>query len=159
VLDDLPLRGYPLQRLGHVLAELAQASAAARTRRRQHDAPARQMLGQRTAGRHAPLCHPQHKAAVTGRLLLSGNGLTYTYTAFNKPATITRGTASISFDHDPEHQRYYAQTGLSGVALYISGGGVLAERFAGFRERPAPSGAVSTSTLRSGNKANLGHER
>jgi hypothetical protein len=62
--------------------------------------------------------------------MLSGNGLTYTYTASNKPATITRGTASVSFDHDPEHQRY-AQTSLSGVTLYISGGGVLAERFAG----------------------------
>jgi RHS repeat-associated protein len=36
----------------------------------------------------------------------------------------------VSFDHDPEHQRY-AQTSLSGVTLYISGGGVLAERFAG----------------------------
>jgi RHS repeat-associated protein len=62
--------------------------------------------------------------------MLSGNGLTYTYTASNKPATITRGTASVSFDHDPEHQRY-AQTSLSGVTLYIAGGGVLAERFAG----------------------------
>jgi RHS repeat-associated protein len=62
--------------------------------------------------------------------MTSGNGLSVTYTAFNKPATITRGTASVSFDHDPEHQRY-AQTSLSGVTLYIAGGGVLAERFAG----------------------------
>jgi hypothetical protein len=36
----------------------------------------------------------------------------------------------VSFDHDPEHQRY-AQTSLSGVTLYIAGSGVLAERFAG----------------------------
>jgi hypothetical protein len=50
--------------------------------------------------------------------MLSGNGLTIAYTAFNKPATITRGTASVSFDHNPEHQRY-AQTSLSGVTLYI----------------------------------------
>ena len=62
--------------------------------------------------------------------MTSGNGLGITYTAFNKPATITRGTASVSFDHDPEYQRY-AQTNLSGVTLYIVGGGVLAERFAG----------------------------
>jgi hypothetical protein len=62
--------------------------------------------------------------------MLSGNGLTFTYTAFNKPASITRGTASVSFDHDPEHQRY-AQTSMSGVTLYISAGGVLAERFTG----------------------------
>jgi hypothetical protein len=46
--------------------------------------------------------------------MTSGNGLSVTYTPFNKPATITRGTASVSFDHDPEHQRY-AQTSLSGV--------------------------------------------
>jgi RHS repeat-associated protein len=62
--------------------------------------------------------------------MTSGNGLSVTYTPFNKPSTITRGTASVSFDHDPEHQRY-AQTSLSGVTLYIAGGGVLAERFAG----------------------------
>jgi uncharacterized protein RhaS with RHS repeats len=62
--------------------------------------------------------------------MTSGNGLSVTYTAFNKPAFITRGTASVAFDHDPEHQRY-AQTSLSGVTLYISGAGVLAERFAG----------------------------
>jgi len=37
--------------------------------------------------------------------MTSGNRLTIAYTAFNKPATITRGTTSISFDHDPEHQR------------------------------------------------------
>jgi RHS repeat-associated protein len=62
--------------------------------------------------------------------MTSGNGLSVTYTSFNKPATITRGTASISFEQDPEHQRY-AQTSPSGVTLYLSGGGVLAERFAG----------------------------
>jgi hypothetical protein len=57
VLDHLPLRWDTFQRLRHVLAELAQAAAAARTRRRrrQHDALARQMLGQRTTGRQAPL--------------------------------------------------------------------------------------------------------
>src|SRR5262249_36590325 len=38
--------------------------------------------------------------------MTSGNGLSVTYAAFNKPQTITRGTASVSFDHDPEHQRY-----------------------------------------------------
>jgi hypothetical protein len=29
-----------------------------------------------------------------------GCGLAITYACFNKPATITRGTASISFDYD-----------------------------------------------------------
>lgn len=62
--------------------------------------------------------------------MTSGNGLTVTYTASNKTATITRGTTSISFDHDPEHQRY-SQLSASGLTLYIGGGGVLAERFVG----------------------------
>src|SRR5262245_13859075 len=62
--------------------------------------------------------------------MTSGNGLSVTYTPFNKPATITRGTTSIAFDHDPEHQRF-AKTSLAGITQYIAGGGVLAERFAG----------------------------
>ena len=33
--------------------------------------------------------------------MTSGNGLTVGYTSYNKPATITRGTNSVSFDHDP----------------------------------------------------------
>jgi hypothetical protein len=60
--------------------------------------------------------------------LTAGNGLTYTYTPSNKAKTITRGTTTLAFDHDPEHQRF-AQTGPSGVTLYLSGMGVLAERF------------------------------
>jgi RHS repeat-associated protein len=59
---------------------------------------------------------------------VSGNGLTVTYTSYNKTATITRGTSSIAFQHDPEHQRY-SQTGGSGVTLYFAAMGVLAERF------------------------------
>jgi len=62
--------------------------------------------------------------------MTSGNGLTIAYTSFNKPATITRGTNTISFAHDTEQQRY-SQTSLAGVTLYIHGGGVFAERFAG----------------------------
>jgi hypothetical protein len=37
--------------------------------------------------------------------LTGGNGLTITYTASNKTKTITRGTTTISFEHDPEGQR------------------------------------------------------
>ena len=58
VLDHLPLARDELQRLGHVLADLAQGRpAAARAGRRQRidDALARQMLGQRPARRLAPL--------------------------------------------------------------------------------------------------------
>ena len=58
VLDHLPLPRHELQRLGDVLAELAQrpaAAARAGRRRRIDDALARQMLGQRPARRLAPL--------------------------------------------------------------------------------------------------------
>ena len=57
MLDHLPLPRHQLQRLGHVLAELVQRPAAARAGRRHRidDALARQMLGQRPAGRLAPL--------------------------------------------------------------------------------------------------------
>jgi hypothetical protein len=48
--------------------------------------------------------------------------------ASNKAKTITRGTTTIAFQHDAEGQRY-AQVGPNGVTLYISGMGVLAERF------------------------------
>ena len=60
--------------------------------------------------------------------LVAGNGLTLTYTASNKAKTITRGTTTISFQHDPEGQRN-AQVAPDGVTLYLSGMGVLAERF------------------------------
>jgi hypothetical protein len=35
-----------------------------------------------------------------------GNGLSLTYASFNKPTSITRGTTTIGFAHDPEHQRF-----------------------------------------------------
>jgi YD repeat-containing protein len=53
-----------------------------------------------------------------------------TYTASNKAKTITRGTTTVSFEHDPEHQRT-SQVSANGLTLYIAGGGVLAERLAG----------------------------
>ena len=34
-----------------------------------------------------------------------GNGLTVSYASYNKPS-ITRGTTTIGFNHDPEHQRF-----------------------------------------------------
>ena len=57
MLDHLPLARNELQRLGHVLADLAQcrpAAARAGRGRRIDDPLARQMLGQRTARRPAP---------------------------------------------------------------------------------------------------------
>ena len=38
--------------------------------------------------------------------MISGNGLTVAYTSYNKTASITRGTTSIGFEHDTEHQRF-----------------------------------------------------
>jgi RHS repeat-associated protein len=61
---------------------------------------------------------------------LSGNGLAITYTAFNKPETITRGSDQIGFAHDSEHQRF-KQITASGETLYLNAGGVMAERLAG----------------------------
>jgi hypothetical protein len=58
MLDHLPLPRNELQRLRHVLADLAQPVAtAARAihRRWMDDTLARQMLGQRPAGRALPL--------------------------------------------------------------------------------------------------------
>jgi hypothetical protein len=57
VLDHFPLPWHDLQRLGHVLADLVQNPAAARASRwdRINDALARQMIGQRSARRPAPL--------------------------------------------------------------------------------------------------------
>ena len=56
VLDHLPLARHDLQRLGHVLADLAQGAAAARTgRRRRIDNPlTRQVVGKRPARWLAP---------------------------------------------------------------------------------------------------------
>jgi RHS repeat-associated protein len=62
--------------------------------------------------------------------LTSGNGLTVAYTSYNKTASITRGTTTIAFGHDDNHQRY-SQLGPSGETLYLSGAGVFSERFAG----------------------------
>src|SRR5215218_3787454 len=55
MLDDLPLPRHQLQALGHVLAKLVQRAAAARAGRwyRIDDTLARQVIGQRPAGRLA----------------------------------------------------------------------------------------------------------
>ena len=61
--------------------------------------------------------------------MTSGNGVTVSYTSYNAPASITRGTTTITFEHGPEHQRF-SQATPSGLMLYLAGGGVFAERFA-----------------------------
>ena len=70
VLDHLPLARHDFQRLGHVLAQLAQHAAAARAGRRRgiDDALARQVLRQRAARRLLPL-EAAHLNSVGARYL------------------------------------------------------------------------------------------
>jgi RHS repeat-associated protein len=56
----------------------------------------------------------------------AGLGRSITYSSYNKPASITQGTQTISFLDDTEHQRFQQVT-PSGTTLYIAGFGVLAE--------------------------------
>jgi RHS repeat-associated protein len=65
--------------------------------------------------------------------MTAGNGLTVAYASYNKPTTITRGTNSLFFSHDPEHQRYQ-QIAPGGTTVYLAdamGSGVLVEQFTG----------------------------
>jgi RHS repeat-associated protein len=62
--------------------------------------------------------------------VISGNGLTYTYASFNKPASITRGTTTLSFSHDPEHQRF-KQIAPGKTVLYLAAAGVWIEKVIG----------------------------
>ena len=57
---------------------------------------------------------------------LTGNGRTTTWTSYNKPASITQGSSTISFLDDPEHQRF-RQVTAQGTTLYIDGFGAHAE--------------------------------
>jgi RHS repeat-associated protein len=56
----------------------------------------------------------------------AGNGLTVSYSSYDKPTSITRGTTTIGFSHDPEHQRFQ-QTAPGGTTLYLGN----AEKFTG----------------------------
>jgi RHS repeat-associated protein len=62
--------------------------------------------------------------------LIGGNGLTYAYASFNKPTQITRGTTTVSFDHDPEHQRF-KQIAPGKTTLYLTAGGIMTEKVTG----------------------------
>ncbi len=56
----------------------------------------------------------------------SGLGRSIVFTSYNKPASITQGTRTISFLDDTEHQRF-AQITPEGTTLYISAFGVMEE--------------------------------
>ena len=61
---------------------------------------------------------------------LGGNGVAVTYASFKKPASITRGTTTIGFNHDPEYQRH-KQVALGKEVLYLTAGGILVEKITG----------------------------
>ena len=46
-------------------------------------------------------------------------------TCYNKPAAITRGTTTLTFDHDPKLQRF-RQVSPSGTTLYVAAGNAMA---------------------------------
>lgn len=53
--------------------------------------------------------------------MIAGNGRTVTYTAFNMAASITQGSATVSFTYDANHGRI-KQVAPEGTTLYIAGG-------------------------------------
>jgi len=62
---------------------------------------------------------------------ISGNGRTATWTSYNKPASITQSSSTISFLDGPDHQRFQ-QVSSSGVTtLYFNSFGVHAEYVVG----------------------------
>jgi hypothetical protein len=56
---------------------------------------------------------------------------------FNKPATIARDSALISFAHDSEHKRFKRMS-PTGETLYLAGSGAMAERLGMWVDRPDP---------------------
>jgi YD repeat-containing protein len=56
----------------------------------------------------------------------SGQGRTTTWRSYNKPASITEGATTISFQDDPAHQRF-KQVTPSGTTLYFDAFGVHTE--------------------------------
>ncbi|MES5484933.1 RHS repeat-associated core domain-containing protein [Bradyrhizobium sp. INPA03-11B] len=57
---------------------------------------------------------------------IAGLGRSISWTSYNKPASITQGTRTISFLDDTAHQRF-KQVTPEGTTLYISAFGVMAE--------------------------------
>jgi RHS repeat-associated protein len=85
---------------------------------------------------------PHAVAAITGSVYntsftydangnqTAGLGRSITYTSFNKPASITQGSSTLFFSHDPDRQRF-KQAAPEGVTLYVGGFGAMAEQFSG----------------------------
>src|SRR5262249_25869374 len=56
----------------------------------------------------------------------AGLGRSISYTSYNKPARITQGATTLTFNHDPDHQRF-KKNGPDGVTLYFDVFGIHAE--------------------------------
>jgi RHS repeat-associated protein len=82
--------------------------------------------------------HPHAVSSISGGVIsttftydpngneLTGNGRATTWTSYNKPASITQGSSTISFLDGPDHQRF-KQVTAQGTILYFDGFGVYAE--------------------------------
>jgi RHS repeat-associated protein len=62
---------------------------------------------------------------------LTGNGRTATWTSYNKPASITQSTQTISFIDSPDHQRFEQVSSSGAMTLYFNSFGVHAEYVVG----------------------------
>jgi hypothetical protein len=82
--------------------------------------------GAACGGRSCP--HAVQSSSVIGAFsydgngnLTAGDGLSVTWTAWNQPATITRGATSASFQYGPEHQRVAQVQANPGRTVYYAG--------------------------------------
>jgi hypothetical protein len=62
--------------------------------------------------------------------MTAGNGLSIAYASYNEPSSITCGTNTLLFSHDPEHQ-CFRQVAPGGTTLYLGSGGAMVEKFTG----------------------------
>jgi len=64
--------------------------------------------------------------------LTSGAGRTYTWTSYNQVASITKGTTTVSFNFDVDHQRV-KEINSNGTIIFVMAGGVHYEKKIGPR--------------------------
>jgi hypothetical protein len=90
-----------------------------------------------TAGQPLPHAVSSISGAVNTSFAYDGNGnqttgagLTYIYTSYNKPHSISRAAATILFADDADHQRFQ-QFSSAGTTTYMAASGTMAERLDG----------------------------
>ena len=64
--------------------------------------------------------------------MTAGAGRSVTYTAFNMAASVAQGSATLTYDYDPEHMRI-SQVAPEGTTVYVNdpGSGISLEKFIG----------------------------